>query len=208
MKIEKVNDNQIRCTLTREDLAERQIKLSELAYGTEKAKMLFRDMMQQAAYEFGFEADDIPLMIEAIPVSSDTVVLVVTKVEYPEELDTRFSRFSDPDPEDLYEDGYGQDAGNQAIEGADDILGLFQRVAKEQNKTPEKKESSTDAAKEKDYALLKDDLHQTARDLADAYNNLENVVDPDLIDCYIYELNSVQMRYKFLLTRIKKLELG
>lgn len=63
MKIEKVNDNQIRCTLTREDLAERQIKLSELAYGTEKAKLLFRDMMQQAAYEFGFEADDIPLMI-------------------------------------------------------------------------------------------------------------------------------------------------
>ena len=51
MKIEKVNDNQIRCTLTREDLAERQIKLSELAYGTEKAKLLFRDMMQQAAYE-------------------------------------------------------------------------------------------------------------------------------------------------------------
>ena len=72
MKIEKVNDNQIRCTLTREDLAERQIKLSELAYGTEKAKMLFRDMMQQAAYEFGFEADDIPLMIEAIPLSADT----------------------------------------------------------------------------------------------------------------------------------------
>lgn len=64
------------------------------------------------------------------------------------------------------------------------------------------------AAKEKDYALLKDDLHQTARDLADAYNNLENVVDPDLIDCYIYELNSVQMRYKFLLACIKKLELG
>ena len=95
MKIEKVNDNQIRCTLTREDLAERQIKLSELAYGTEKAKLLFRDMMQQAAYEFGFEADDIPLMIEAIPLSQDTIILVITKVEYPEELDTRFSRFSD-----------------------------------------------------------------------------------------------------------------
>ena len=80
MKIEKVNDNQIRCTLTREELAERQIKLSELAYGTEKAKLLFRDMMQQAAYEFGFEADDIPLMIEAIPLSQDTIILVITKV--------------------------------------------------------------------------------------------------------------------------------
>ena len=62
MKIEKINDNQIRCTLTRTDLAERQLQLSELAYGTEKAKSLFHDMMQQAAYEFGFEAEDIPLM--------------------------------------------------------------------------------------------------------------------------------------------------
>ena len=70
MKIEKVNDHQIRCTLTREDLADRELKLSELAYGTEKAKDLFRDMMQQASFEFGFEADDIPLMIEAIPLSS------------------------------------------------------------------------------------------------------------------------------------------
>ena len=31
MKIEKVNENQIRCTLTREDLVDRQLKLSELA---------------------------------------------------------------------------------------------------------------------------------------------------------------------------------
>ena len=56
------------------------------------------------------------------------------------------------------------------------------------------------------YALIKNDLHQTAKDLQDAYNNLENVVDPDLIDSYIYELNSVQMRYKFLLATIKKME--
>ena len=46
MKIEKISDNQIRCTLTRADLADRQLQLSELAYGTEKAKSLFRDMMQ------------------------------------------------------------------------------------------------------------------------------------------------------------------
>ena len=50
-------------------------------------------------------------------------------------------------------------------------------------------------------------LHQTAQDLQDAYRNLENVIDPDLIDCYIYELNSVQMRYKFLLTSIRNYEL-
>ena len=56
------------------------------------------------------------------------------------------------------------------------------------------------------YTLLMNDLHQTAQDLQDAYRNLENVVDPDLIDCCIYELYSVQMRYKFLLASIKKIE--
>ena len=56
------------------------------------------------------------------------------------------------------------------------------------------------------YSLIKEDLQKTARDLADAYANLENVVEPDLIDCYIYELNSVQMRYKFLLSTLKKME--
>ena len=97
MKIEKINENQIRCTLTKEDLASRQLKLSELAYGTEKAKRLFREMMQQANFEFGFEAEDIPLMIEAIPMNAECVVLLITKVEDPEELDTRFARFSPSD---------------------------------------------------------------------------------------------------------------
>lgn len=100
MKIEKVNENQIRCTLSKKDLAERQIKLSELAYGSEKAKGLFRDMIEQANYEFGFEADDIPLMIEAIPLSGDNIILQITKVEYPEELDTRFSKFSEAGEEE------------------------------------------------------------------------------------------------------------
>ena len=112
MKIEKINENQIRCTLTKEDLASRQLKLSELAYGTEKAKRLFREMMQQANFEFGFEAEDIPLMIEAIPMNAECVVLLITKVEDPEELDTRFARFSpdseEHDDEDEY-DGYPGD---------------------------------------------------------------------------------------------------
>lgn len=101
MKIEKISDNQIRCTLNKDDLIDRELKISELAYGTEKARALFRDMIQQAFYEFGFEVDDIPLMIEAIPVSADCLVLVITKVEDPDELDTRFSKFSSFHTNDL-----------------------------------------------------------------------------------------------------------
>ena len=43
------------------------------------------------------------------------------------------------------------------------------------------------------------DLDKTRRALEDAYAGFDNVTDPDLIDCYIYEVNSVLKRYKFLL---------
>ena len=114
MKLEKLNDNQIRCTLSRADLDKRHLRLSELAYGSAKARALFRDLIRQASDELGFEADNIPLMIEAIPVSSDCLVLVVTKVEDTDELDTRFSRFSTlseelPD-EDDYNTGFTDEA--------------------------------------------------------------------------------------------------
>lgn len=125
MKIEKVNDNQIRCTLTKEDLASRQLKISELAYGTEKAKSLFRDMMQQANFEFGFEAEDIPLMIEAIPMNAECIVLIITKVEDPEELDTRFSRFAPS----VHEESDKDESNNEIeIEGSNEVLDLFRKI--------------------------------------------------------------------------------
>ncbi len=148
MRIEKVNDTQIRCTLTKEDLAERQIKLSELAYGSEKAKDLFRDMMQQAAFEFGFEAENIPLMIEAIPLSTESIILIITKVEYPEELDTRFSQFSPATDED---DSEENSAGEQQplLEGAEDIMNLLNRL-KERAGNPQEKEAVASANQTQD----------------------------------------------------------
>lgn len=122
MKIEKLNENQIRCTLTKEDLASRKLKISELAYGTEKAKNLFRDMMRQANFEFGFEAEDIPLMIEAVPLNGESIVLIVTKVEDPEELDTRFSRFAPS----VIEDGDTEDDETELP--SPEVLDLFRRI--------------------------------------------------------------------------------
>ncbi len=145
MKIEKVNDHQIRCTLTKADLADRELKISELAYGTEKAKSLFRDMMQQASYEFGFDAEDIPLMIEAIPLNSECIVLVITKVEDPEELDTRFSKFApsvheeDYDEEEYEEEYPGTDLSNTLADnllrclpaGVSDLYGTISKMLSE-----------------------------------------------------------------------------
>lgn len=123
MKLEKLNDNQIRCTLDKSDLDKRELRLSELAYGSAKARALFRDMIQQASVELGFEADNIPLMIEAIPVSNECLVLVVTKVEDPDELDTRFSRFSSPFDDDDDDEDYASDVFDAEEEiNEDEIL--------------------------------------------------------------------------------------
>lgn len=119
MKIERISENQIRCTLNNVDLNARNLNLTELAYGTEKAKNLFREMIQKASNEVGFEAEDIPLMIEAIPLSNESVMLVITKMDDPEELDTRFSKFS-PASDD--EDNLLNNLASELLEGADGLL--------------------------------------------------------------------------------------
>lgn len=54
---------------------------------------------------------------------------------------------------------------------------------------------------------LLSDLKLTKTALDDAYTNFENVVDPDLVDSYIYEVNAVQKRYHFLLKQIQMMDL-
>ena len=55
----------------------------------------------------------------------------------------------------------------------------------------------------KDNYLI-NEINKTKLDLETAYSNFQNVVDPDLIDSCIYQLNSIQNRYKFLLRQAKE----
>ena len=55
------------------------------------------------------------------------------------------------------------------------------------------------------YKTLQDDIKKTTDELQIVYTNLENVVEPDLIDYYIYQAKAVSMRYKFLLNCAKRL---
>ncbi|MCR4751087.1 MAG: adaptor protein MecA [Eubacterium sp.] len=192
MKIEKISENQIRCTLTSADLSSRQMKLSELAYGSEKARRLFQDMMQEAEYEFGFTSDNSPLMIEAIPTSLDSIVLIITKVEDPEELDTRFARFTKSDETDT-------PAEPPSFIGADDILDLFHKIreavgsknkdtgnaapAKKQESAKETAGSKKEASKETTPVNLVqsfrfsslDDLIRAAQNLQTVYSGSNTV---------------------------------
>ena len=88
MRIEKINENQIKFFLTKTDLLERNIDLLELAKGTEKAQALFRDIMEKAMEVCGFNAENVLLMVEAMSVSTDSIIIIVSKVTNDEEVDT------------------------------------------------------------------------------------------------------------------------
>ena len=54
------------------------------------------------------------------------------------------------------------------------------------------------------YTVLLDDLERTKKELEPVYSAFSNVTEPDLIDAYIYQLNSAQLRYRFLLNSVKE----
>lgn len=217
MKIERLNENQIRCTLNKSDLASRQLKINELAYGSDKAKELFRDMMQQASYELGFEAEDTPLMIEAIPVSSECIVLIVTKVDNPEELDTRFSRFSPSDSDDDnfdfddietiegndYSDFSLPTANEELDECAatdeeglpeDELMNIFNRVKEYFNKDSDNKASKSSPSKQPDKGTTDRPEHRESANISRvfSFSSLDDITNAAcIIDTFYKDTNSV-----------------
>lgn len=217
MKIERLNENQIRCTLNKSDLASRQLKINELAYGSDKAKELFRDMMQQASYELGFEAEDTPLMIEAIPVSSECIVLIVTKVDNPEELDTRFSRFSPSDSDDDnfdfddietiegndYSDFSLPTANEELDECAatdeeglpeDELMNIFNRVKEYFNKDSDNKASPSSPSQPSGKGTTDRPEHRESANISRvfSFSSLDDITNAAcIIDTFYKDSNSV-----------------
>ena len=197
MKIEKISDTQSPCTLTKPDLDSHQIRISELAYGTDKAKKLFREMMQQAQIQFGFEADNIPLMIEAIPISGESVVLIITKVEDPEELDTRFSKFSPykkSKPVALH------------FDGADIIIYIFMKLYEETMKAISSEDSSEkqkNASAKNDQAASSSGTSENEDDAAKISVNLVRLYSFRTLDDAIAAAHGLDGFYKGVNTLYK-----
>ena len=59
-----------------------------------------------------------------------------------------------------------------------------------------------------DEKYLLDELTQSKNALDAAYSCFENATDPDIIDSCIYQVNSAQIRYKFLLEKAKAANLS
>lgn len=86
MKIEKISDKKIKVTISLRDLEERNIEIESLNYNSPAAQELFWDMMEEADFQFGFNASDSQLCIEAIPNNDESFVITITKLENDDEF--------------------------------------------------------------------------------------------------------------------------
>jgi len=119
MKIEKINDRQICCIISTQDLINNKLKLSELALGSSKAKGFFRDIMIKARDDYGFDGLNSPLMIEAMPQPPDSLKLIITKMK-PDEHSGMNIHSDTPEEEPKKIELH--------FKGADSVLNLFRKA--------------------------------------------------------------------------------
>lgn len=50
---------------------------------------------------------------------------------------------------------------------------------------------------------LLEEIERVKRQMENAHYNFQNAMDPDLIDCYIFESNAAWKKYRFLLKQAK-----
>ena len=96
MRMERINDRQVRCLITAQDLKQRKLMLRELKYGNRETSELFREILTRATTEYGFNEDELPVMIEAVPLNANELLIILSAVEDAEELDPHFAHFAEP----------------------------------------------------------------------------------------------------------------
>lgn len=81
MKFNRVNDNKLQIIISRDDLAERNLKKWDLVPYNPNSQRIFQEILEEAYEECGFEVGrDAQLMIEAYPMTGESMIITVTKV--------------------------------------------------------------------------------------------------------------------------------
>ena len=96
MRITKIDDQTMECVLASEDMANRGISLEELSYTSPVMRSLVHDLAIILAKKYSFGTKESPaVVVDAIPLSDGSLDLVFSTDAYTDDLDPRYSNFSD-----------------------------------------------------------------------------------------------------------------
>lgn len=90
MRLERLNYDKIKIFLTTDDLKDRGLTKEDLWKDSLKVQQLFRDMMDEASVELGFEAHG-PIAVEVYSLHAQGMVVIVSHSQEVTELDEDFS---------------------------------------------------------------------------------------------------------------------
>ncbi|MBO4410645.1 MAG: adaptor protein MecA [Lachnospiraceae bacterium] len=93
--MERINEHQVRCVITLQDLEEHKLTTGDLKYGTKEIRALFNEVIGRAVENYKFNEDHLPVMVEAIPIKDGELLVILSAVENVEELDPHFAHFQD-----------------------------------------------------------------------------------------------------------------
>ena len=81
MKLNRLNDDKLQILISKDDLQERDLKKWDIVPYNPVAQKMFQEILEEAYQECGFEVEqDTQLMIEAYPMTGESMLLTVTKV--------------------------------------------------------------------------------------------------------------------------------
>ena len=122
MKFNRVDDDKLQIILNKEDLSQRNIKKWDLLPYSPAAHHIFQEILDEAYKECGFTVENnTQLMIEAFPITSESILITVTKIDdsFREDLEQELinlrNRLFDSPP-------------NEDAEAADDVIYRFENL--------------------------------------------------------------------------------
>lgn len=86
MKIEKIDENKVKITLTLDELSQRQISLKDIEQDSNTAQDLFLDLLEESDLQEDFLMDDSQLFVEASSDNENLFIVTITKIDYMPEL--------------------------------------------------------------------------------------------------------------------------
>ncbi len=101
MRFENINENKLKIELTKEDLIAHNIKISDIAFGSDNSRKLLHEIMAQAFEELDFEPDNLPLVIEAVPTSGFSINIFITKIQDENELEENLGKVAKQNEKNL-----------------------------------------------------------------------------------------------------------
>jgi len=86
LKIEKINENKVKITLTIDELSQRDLTIKDIEQNSNMAQDLFMNLLEETELNEEFMMDDSQLFVEAASDNENLFVVTITKIDYIPEI--------------------------------------------------------------------------------------------------------------------------